>query len=400
MTPGVLVILFVAIVTLLAFLLIRERRISRRQVVKESAYIRGLSALIDGDDHTALDLLKDAVREDSSNIDAYIRLGDLYRRKGQPTHAYQIHRSLLLRAALAPTAEARILQSLAEDLLDLGKNVRVREVLTDLLKHPAEGVRQARVALIAERAGEWEKAYEIRKEMWKSDKAGEKMQRRIALYRTWTASQIKRKDDARDVRDKLRDALKSDAGCVPAHLALGDTLYMATELDEAIQHWRRIVDQTPAFAYLTFERLEQAFFDRGTLGRGKIGDLEAIYDRLLQAHPDDVSTLEALGNLHHKRGELSDAIAVCQKALEISPKSRAIRRRLVLFLHEAGRTRESERELDQLLQTLANGESDPVVRARESAAIRPIWECSELDDWNLFVKTFSHGHSARAAKKR
>lgn len=399
MTPGFLLIFFLVVVGLLSILLVRERRLSRRQIVKESAYIRGLSALIDGDDHVALDLLKDAVREDSSNIDAYIRLGDLYRRKGKPQHAYQIHRALLVRSGLVPTAEARVLQSLAEDLLDLDRHGRVREVLTDLLKHPAEGVHQARVAMIAERAEEWEKAYEIRKEMWKGEKGGEKMQRRIALYRTWTASQILRKDETRDVKDKLRDALKSDPASVPAHLALGDTLYMASEMDEAIQHWRRIVDQHPGFAFLTFDRLERAFFERGTLGRGKVGDLEAIYDRLLQAHPEDVTTLEALGNLHHKRGELADAISVCQKALEISPKSRAIRRRLVLFLHEAGRARESGRELDQLLQVLANGEVDAVSRARESVAMRPIWECSELDDWNLFVRTFTPGKTAHGKKR-
>jgi lipopolysaccharide biosynthesis regulator YciM len=80
MTPGYFLFFFLAVVGLLSILLVRERRMARRQIVKESSYIRGLSALIDGDDHVALDLLKDAVREDSSNIDAYIRLGDLYRR--------------------------------------------------------------------------------------------------------------------------------------------------------------------------------------------------------------------------------------------------------------------------------------------------------------------------------
>jgi lipopolysaccharide biosynthesis regulator YciM len=398
-TPGFLIVVFLACVGILSYLLVRERRLSRRQEVKESAYIRGLSALIDGEDQQAFDLLKTAVREDSENIDAYIRLGDLYRRHRRPQHAYQIHRGLLVRSGLPPSLHARVLQSMAEDLAALGKLERVREVLADLGKHAGDGALHPRVASIAEQSGDWERAYEIRREIWKGER-GERVARRLALYRTWTASQTLRRDTTADVRDKLRDALKTEATCVPAHLALGDVLYLANDLSDAIHHWKRIIDQVPSLAFLTFDRLERAFFERGTLGRGTVGDLEAIYDRLLRDHPEDTTTLEALGHLHHKRGELADAIAVCQKAVEISPRSRAVRRRLVQYLHEAGRHRESERELSQLLQVLANGDVDPVARARESAALRPIWECTDLDDWNLFVAAFSPTRDARESKRR
>lgn len=400
MTPGLLIVFFFAIVGLLGYLLLREKRLSRQKDVKESAYIQGLSALIDGDDLAAQDLLKDAVREDSENIDAYIRLGDLYRRNRKAQHAYQVHRGLLVRTGLPRRVQARVQQSLAEDLLALGKTDRVREVLADLAKGPGESVQRGRLLTLAERAGDWEKAYEMRREISREQKSGAPANHRLALYRTWTACRIKAAESARDVGDMFRDAIKSHPSCVAAHLALGDTHYLAKQLDEAISHWRRIVDESPLLAFLTFERLERAFYDRGTLGRGTVGDLEEIYDRLLRDHPDDTTTLEAVGNLHHKRGELDEAISVCQKALEISPKSRAVRRRLVLYLHEAGRVRESERELDQLLQILANGEVDAVARALECAALRPLWECSDFDDWNLFVAAFASKENVSAPARR
>jgi tetratricopeptide (TPR) repeat protein len=210
---------------------------------------------------------------------------------------------------------------------------------------------------------------------------------------------VRGREDA-DIREELREGLRLDSACVPAHLALGDLLYLRSELDDAIHHWKRIVDQRPSLAFLTFERLERAFFDRGTLGRGTLGDLEVIYDRLLREHPDDTTTLEALANLHRKRGEHQEAIAVCQKALEIAPKSRPIRRRLILLLHESGRVRESERELDEFLQILADGVEDPVSRAREAAAYHPIWECSDFDEWNLFATAFSPAEEKPGARRR
>ncbi len=381
-------LIFIGLGIIVAFLVLRERWTGRGQRSNESPYLRGLAALIDGDDRGALDLLKDAVRDDSNNIDAYVRLGDIYRRNRKPQHAYQIHRGLLVRTGLPPAMHARVLESLAEDLLELDLRDRAREVLGDLTKLPTEGAHRDRVARLAERSGEWETAFSVRRDLWKGEKGETRGEKRLALYRTWTACQILRDDTDGDVREALREALKLDSLCVPAHLALGDIHYMRSELDDAIHQWRRIVDQSPRLAFLTFERLERAFFDRGTLGRGTLGDLEAIYDRLLRDHPDDTTTLEAIGNLHHKRGELTEAINVCQKALEIAPRSRTLRRRLVLLLHEAGRIRESEREIQELLQVLGDGAEDPVARAREAAVYHPIWECSDFDDWNLFSTAF------------
>lgn len=381
-------LVFAGVAALVAFLVFREKWLGRAVRAKESAYIRGLAALIDGHDREALDLLKDAVREDSGNIDAYIRIGEIYRRNNRPQQAYQIHRTLLVRGGLPATLQARIMECVAQDLLDLGSRERAREVLADLERIAGDPAAQARLAALAERAGEWEKAYEIRRELWRGTRSEEGSPGRVALYRTWTACQALRERDGVDVREELREALKLDSTCVPAHLALGDVLYLRGELDDAIHHWRRIVDQHPRLAFLTFERLERAFFDRGTLGRGTLGDLEAIYDRLLRDHPDDTTTLEAIGNLHHKRGEVAEAIAVYQKALELSPRSRSLRRRLVRLLHENKRYRESEQELEELLKVVADGAEDRVSRARESAAYHPLWECSDLNDWDLFAAAF------------
>ena len=60
-------------------------------------YTEALRALVEGDDQTAFERLKAVVTEDSSNLDAYLKLGDLLRRRGRIDKAIKVHEDLTLR---------------------------------------------------------------------------------------------------------------------------------------------------------------------------------------------------------------------------------------------------------------------------------------------------------------
>jgi len=80
-----------------------------------------LAGLIDGDEETAFREFKNAVRLDSTNVDAYLRLGDLLRKRGDIDRAFQLHRELTTRRGLDPDTEARIQQALCRDLIALSR---------------------------------------------------------------------------------------------------------------------------------------------------------------------------------------------------------------------------------------------------------------------------------------
>ena len=56
------------------------RTLKKRTGQAPRLYMEALRALVEGDDHTAFERLKATVNEDSHNLDAYIKLGDLLRR--------------------------------------------------------------------------------------------------------------------------------------------------------------------------------------------------------------------------------------------------------------------------------------------------------------------------------
>src|SRR3990172_614675 len=72
----------------------------RRASQAPRMYLEALRAIVDGDDHTAFERLKAVVTEDSNYLDAYLKLGDLLRRRGRHDRAIRVHEDLTLRLGL------------------------------------------------------------------------------------------------------------------------------------------------------------------------------------------------------------------------------------------------------------------------------------------------------------
>ena len=105
-------ILLVAFV--LAGLFAARRLRGPKAPARQPPYLIALAALADGDEETAFKEFRNAVRLDSSNVDAYLRLGDLLRKRGDLERALQLHRELTLRRGLDADSEARVQESLCK----------------------------------------------------------------------------------------------------------------------------------------------------------------------------------------------------------------------------------------------------------------------------------------------
>ena len=77
----------IAIAVIITLVLRRKRSQKSRSA---GLYINALKDLIRGDEDSAFGQLKKVVREDTGNIDAYLRLGDIFRRRGEPARALQM----------------------------------------------------------------------------------------------------------------------------------------------------------------------------------------------------------------------------------------------------------------------------------------------------------------------
>ena len=99
-----------------------ERRKAAEQDPARQRYYAGLRAMISGDSESAFQRFKESVLEDSQNVDAYLRIGDLLRDRGQAQRALSIHQDLASRGGLSQEESLSIRRAITEDQLALGQN--------------------------------------------------------------------------------------------------------------------------------------------------------------------------------------------------------------------------------------------------------------------------------------
>ena len=88
----------------------------KREDHKETqSYLHGLKYMAEDDNRSAVQKFKEAVRENSENIDAYIKLGIILRKEGLYNNAIRIHKDITLRGNLSKEDEVEILKNLALD---------------------------------------------------------------------------------------------------------------------------------------------------------------------------------------------------------------------------------------------------------------------------------------------
>jgi len=340
----------VAVVALLwvvwAWLRLREQRAGS----PESAYTRGLTALIAGERREALRALKEAVQHDSENIDAYIRLGDLLRESGETSKALAVHRDLTVRPRLSGPDRLRILESLTRDYLAAGRFEEAGQS-ADRLRQLERNHAFAHRALqkVAEALEDWPRAIQAVAEQERIRGTGDKRPR--AEYLCRVGLRDLERDRIDDARKRFQEALKLDPGCVDARLHLGDLANARGEGERAVEHWREFAFSDPARAGTVFERLERAHFELG-----QFADVVAFYRELLHRTPREgaIPALLALAEIHRRKGDLEEAETFVDEALEIDPEHPRAHRHKVKIALDRGDAAEALRRVDRLLESTAS----------------------------------------------
>ena len=124
--------------------------------------------------------------------------------------------------------------------------------------------------------------------------------------------------DSQRIADLRRRVLQDPASIAFAQLA--EELRRENALDEAIAVCRTGLAVHPAYVSA-----------RLTLGRAllQLGDVEAAEQELakvVQAAPDNLAAIRAIGEIHARRGALSTSLSQFQTALSLAPNDPAIER--------------------------------------------------------------------------
>jgi len=374
-----LFILTLCVLAVLAYQILRHQAEKRRRAAGKNPFVDGMAALLDGEYTAALGYFRDAVRSEPQNVDAYLRLGDAMRETGDLARATQIHRELTVRTTMPKNAMARVLLSLARDYRKAQRLDRAAASYEQMLElRPKDEKAMNELLEVYEDLGEWDKAYEIRRDISKTRRIDDT--RALALYKAYVGKSYLDRDDLKNAESSLKDALKIDSECAAAYLYLGDVYYAQGAIDDAISSWRRIVTLFPKIAYTTFRRLERAFYEKGRFE--KIVDL---YNDVLERNPNDVTTIMTLANIHRKKGNIEEALRLCKAALEAEPGSRRVKQAMARLYYEKGDIEASLKAMVEAFNGFSSDDEHYVCGNCDYKSNEVLWRCPRCKHWETFV---------------
>ncbi len=370
--------LYIAVAVTAAILFLLLRRLFRKKPA-EGRYVEALSALLAGDEEKALADLRQTVQAEQSNVDAYLRLGNLLRKRGAVNRALRIHRDLdvgtFFRRKLTASEKCRIREAIADDLLAARRPDEALAVLDELLRRDRTN-RRIRLKMVAihERRSDWERAFELYRESFRVRK--ENVPDRIARYRAFCGASLLAAGEKKRAVRAFQDALKIDPSSPEALYRLGALRLEEGNAGDAVGLWKRFHQANPSQAWLTFERLESALFETGDLNQ-----VEGIYKAILEDEPDDEKTMIALSSFYMRKGDSEEALRLGRRAAERHPLSLDAQEHYLLLLARLVEGGDGADKIREYLEGRTRGVTDHVCSRCGHTSSEPFWRCPKCLDW-------------------
>jgi lipopolysaccharide biosynthesis regulator YciM len=352
-------------------------RIDIRQVMHESralprSYFKGLNFLLNEQPDKAIEAFIEVVKVDPETVELHFALGSLFRRRGEYDRAIRMHQNLLERDDLAADQKVIALAELGQDYLKAGILDRAEEVFKKLESSPQARLARKHLLEIYEQEKDWNRAIEMTRHV-------EPDARAMAQYYCELAASEAAQSRPEAARRHLERALEENRKCVRASLQLGD-LEKDQNPEKAIEHWKRIESQDPAYLALAAQRLLDAHRDAG---RGEEG-LRLLTD-YLERYPsldllDTVfrQTLEAKGH--------EEAYTLVRDELRRNPTLLGLDRLLEAQIIAAAQP-DRRRDLE-LVRNLVHGHTLRLARYRcESCGFKARqfhWRCPGCGGWETY----------------
>ena len=373
------------VVGALVILLYRYRSALRRRKTPTviNHHLNALEALADGDESRALAELQLAVQAGQGGADAFLRLADLYRARGQLKKSMQLHRSLSVSQEWGDAVRLRIQRGLAEDYLAAGRWDEALQHLEELRKaNGRDPVVMRRLSQVYLRKGDAENASNALHKAHRLE--GEERHDEMAILLTELARRQMTEQRWREARKLITEALKQDESCLPA-LRLSSELFLHEGKDElAADGVQRLVLSAAPGSEEDYSRMEKLFFDLG-----RYHEIQFVYQEVLSKDPGFWPARFALAAILEKRGHHQDAIKLLDPAV---PAPDAVAGRAAALLLEWDEPELAAAWLERWRKDAAAGAQRVVYRCRNCGAehARPRWYCPACHGFKSY-EPITHG---------
>ena len=246
-------------------------RVDIKSLLSESralptSYFRGLNFLLNEQPDKAIESFLQVAKENPQTVELQFALGSLFRRRGEVDRAIRMHQDLVNREDLPPESRRTASFELAEDYFKAGLLDHAEQVLSKMAEaDPSADVhRQLLDIYIQEK--DWAKAVDAARKLAVSAKRD--YQKEIANYYCELAitEQVHGRPEA--AAAYLVRALESNRKCVRANVLRGEWLARDSRHEAAIEAWKAIESQDPAYFGLAAEGMLESYKALGRLGEG------------------------------------------------------------------------------------------------------------------------------------
>ena len=343
-------------------------------------YLNALEDLADGRYESAVEKFKEAIRQNSNNIGAYLRLGDKLRDQGYVKNALRIHKELTLRENLTKENESRINKSLLldyEKINDFENGTALARKLLNEDKKDDQWVIE-KMILFYERSEKWAEAIEALRKHFKP--LSEAQKKKISLYLVFQGLHLHQIKKAKEGRVKFKEAMKVAPDCSAAYFYLGKSYQTENRLEDAIREWQAFCQRVPTKAHIVFPYLEKAYFEKGIFE-----DIESFYQELSDLGEKNLNTVLALVEYYLKKGRYERARTFMDKAEEDFKDSRHLSAKKVEVLYHVNQYKEAASEALKLCRADYKRLNEHYTcRICQYESKDPQWRCTQCKSVDSF----------------
>jgi len=323
---SITVISIIIILVILSFIIfVNFDYTSKYKKTEKDLYYEALDLLITGKKKEAYATLLSLIKNDTSNVKAYLKLGQVLREIGKPEKALKVHRSLLIRKDLTTYENIELLKNIALDYKHLKK---VDDSIAQCLK-----------ILKIEKKNEW--ALLLLIELYKSINDWNSSQKYLEIYQKITGNLDSRilglylikqgqiefdKKDFVKARSLFEEGLNMYNDLGISYKLIGDTYSEESEIEyqkskdensdeyvdkakellsKALPMWVKYAQSKPAFSSSVIYLIKDSLF-----ALDRYSELEHILKDLVERDSANISALVTLADYYSLQGENEKSISL------------------------------------------------------------------------------------------
>jgi lipopolysaccharide biosynthesis regulator YciM len=349
---------------------------ARKKSTLTSDYFKGLNYLVNEQPDKAIEVFIRMVEVDSETIETHLALGSLFRRRGEVDRAIRIHQNLIARPSLNREQRTQALLELGQDYMNAGLLDRAESLFLELVELNAHTVRALQLlGDIYEQEKEWLKAIDISRRL--ESRTNQRYNHVIAHCYCELAVQARQHGDNSGTEQWLDKALASDWHCARASILRGEMRLEVDDYEGAIQAFKQVEEQDPAYLPEVLEPLLQCYRDLG-----KFKDMMRYLTDIALRH-GGIAPLLLLSRLMERQEDMSAATTLLFKHLNEAPSLRGLRQLIqILDAKSQGVTHEELGQIRSIVdKTLENSPTYICSKCGFSGKTMH-WKCPSCKQWN------------------